>query len=375
MRIAIDASRTVVARRTGTERYSLELIRALLRIRPAHEYLLYFNQAPPPDLIPPGAHWAARVIPQTRLWTHLRLSRTLAEDRPNVLFVPAHVLPIRHPPRSVVTVHDLGFHFYPEAHPVTSRLYLELSTRWAARQATRLIAVSEHTARDLERVYAVPRERIRVVYEGVDLTFRPVREGAAVEQVRQRYEIDSRPYLLAVGTLQPRKNLSGLLRALRILLDGGAVLQLVLVGQAGWGTTALETELDRLALRPHVRLTGYVPDEDLPALYSGALAYVQPSFYEGFGLTVLEAMACGAPVIAANSSSLPEVVGGAGLLVDPLRPAEIAAAIQRLVESSYLRSQLAAAGPRRAAEFTWERCARETLSALEEAGGETVRLV
>ena len=367
MRIAIDASRTVVARRTGTERYSLELIRALLRLEARHEYLLYFNQPPPPDLIAPGPGWQPRIIPQPRLWTHLRLSAALASDRPDVLFVPAHVLPIRHPPRSVVTVHDLGFRHFPRAHPPTSRLYLEASSRWAARAATRLIAISECTARDLERLYGVPRERIRVVYEGVDPSFRPVRDPATLAALRARYELGRKQYLLGVGTLQPRKNLSGLLRALRILLDGGAEeLQLALAGQPGWGG-ALQAELRRLALEPHVRLLGYVPDDDLPALYSGALAYVQPSLYEGFGLTALEAMACGTPVVASNSSSLPEVIGGAGLLVDP-QPTEIAAAVRRLIDSSYLRAELAAAGPRRAASFTWERCARETLAVLEGVG-------
>lgn len=368
MRIGIDASRAVVARRTGTERYSLELIRALLALRRQHEYVLYFNQGPPPGLLPAGTGWQARVVPLPRLWTHLRLSAAVARDRPDVLFVPAHVLPPRHPPRTVVTVHDLGFRFFPRAHRPAALLYLELSTRWAAARATRLIAVSEQTARDLERLYRVPPERIRVVYEGVDPSFRPLREPGALAAVRQAHGIDERPYLLAVGTLQPRKNLVALPRALRLLLDGGARVQLVLAGPMGWGTSALEAELDRLALRPHVRLLGYVPESDLVGLYSGALAYVQPSLYEGFGLTVLEAMACGAPVVAADTSSLPEVVGGAGLLVDPHRPAEIAAAAQRLLDSAYLRGELAAAGPRRAASFTWERCARETLAVLEAAG-------
>src|SRR5688500_1314735 len=139
MRIAVDASRTVVARRTGTERYSLELIRALLRLDSDNEYLLYFNQPPRPGLLEPAPNWQARVIPQHRLWTHTRLSCALLRDRPDLLFVPAHVLPLVHPCRSVATVHDLGFRFFPAAHPRLGRWYLELSTRWAARRASRLI--------------------------------------------------------------------------------------------------------------------------------------------------------------------------------------------------------------------------------------------
>jgi glycosyltransferase involved in cell wall biosynthesis len=267
------------------------------------------------------------VVPLWRLWTHLRFANALAADRPDLLFVPAHVLPIRHPPRSVVTVHDLGFHHFPEAHPTLARLYLEWSTRFAARQASHLIAISACTAADLQRIYGVPAERITVVYEGVDPSFRPIADEAVRRHVARRYDLGLRPYLFALGTLQPRKNLVGLLRALRLVLDAGHNLQLVLAGRKGWAMGALETELSRLALGPHVKALGYVPDDDLPALYSGALAYVQPSLYEGFGLTVLEAMACATPVVAANTSSLPEVVGGTGLLIDPNRPASIAEAI------------------------------------------------
>lgn len=366
MRIAIDASRTVVARRTGTERYALELIRGLLRIDGSNEYLLYFNQSPPPGLIPPRPNWRARQIPLPRLWTHLRLGRELARDRPDLLFVPAHVLPLAHPERSVVTVHDLGFRFFPRAHPVLSRLYLELSTRWAARRASHLIAVSKTTARELQRIYGVAAERISVVYEGIDPHFRRVREPATLAN---RYGLDYGSYLLAVGTLQPRKNLLGLLRAYRIFLDeNDCAFPLAVAGAAGWGLDAFEKEVGRLGLSDRVRRLGYVPDEDLPALYSGAFAYITPSLYEGFGLTALEALACGTPVVAANTSALPEVVGDAALLVDPRRPEQIAAALSRLLREPATRGALAQAGPRQAAAFTWERCARETLAVLQQAG-------
>jgi glycosyltransferase involved in cell wall biosynthesis len=368
MRVALDASRTAAGQRTGTERYSLELIRGLLRIDQANDYLLYFNRPPPPGLIKPRPNWQPRVVPFARLWSHLRLARELARDRPDVLFVPAHVLPLRHPPRSVVTVHDLGFHFFPWAHPLGSRVYLELSTRWAARRATRLIAISHSTAADLQRIYRVPPERVRVVYEGVNSRFGPVHDKDLVAAVRQRYGLNSRPYLLAVGTVQPRKNLLGLLRAHRILLDTcSADVQLALAGPPGWGYGQLDHELQTLGLTAQVRLLGYVGDDDLCALYSGAVAHVQPSFYEGFGLTVLEAMACGTPVVASNTSSLPEVVGGAGLLVDPNDPRDIASALHRLLEKPTLRTELGAAGRRRAATFTWDRCAGETLAVLLEA--------
>lgn len=372
MRIAVDASRTVVAQRTGTERYSLELLRSLLRLDQENEYSLYFNQAPASDLIPSGPNWQPRVTPLPRLWTHLRLSRELARDRPDLLFVPAHVLPLRHPTLSVVTIHDLGFRFFPRSHPLVSRLYLELSTLWAARRATRLIAVSESTRRDLQRLYGLAADRVRVVYEGVSSHFQPVRDPEILAATLQHYGLESAPYFLALGTIQPRKNLPALLRAFRGLLDSlrepDPGYLLALVGRSVGGQDMLAADIERLGLRQKVYRLGYVPDGDLPALYSGALAYVQPSLYEGFGLTVLEALACGAPVVASNTSALPEVVGSAGLLVDPNSPAEMADALRRLVREPVLRTQLADLGQRRAAEFTWERCARDTLRVLLEAG-------
>ena len=367
MRIAIDASRTVVARRTGTERYSLELIRALLRLDPGNEYLLYFNQPPPPGLIEPAPNWRARVIPQRRLWTHTRLSWALLRDQPDLLFVPAHVLPLVHRCPSVATVHDLGFRFFPEAHPRLGRWYLELSTRWAVRRASRLIAVSGCTATDLQRCYGVDPARVAVVYEGVDPTFAPVSDAHRLKLVRDRHGLSEHPYLLTVGTLQPRKNLGLLLQALRLLLDQGLDLQLAVVGRTGWGNLDLPAESARLGLTGRLHPLGYVPDENLPALYSGALAVVLPSLYEGFGLPALEAMACGAPVVASNNSVLPEVVGSAGILVDPRDPRGLAETLRRLAIEPGLGEQLARQGLARAATFTWERAARETLAVLEAA--------
>jgi glycosyltransferase involved in cell wall biosynthesis len=366
MRIGIDASRAIVAQRTGTERYSLELIRALLALPSAHQYLLYFNQPPPPGLLPTTANWIERSVPLPRLWSHLSLSRAVAADRPDLLFVPAHILPLWPGLRSVVTIHDLGFRYFPTAHRPLARLYLELSTRWAARRATRIIAISQSTARDLIGHYGVPESRIRIVYEAAGAAFRPTHDPA----VARRYGLSPDSYLLAVGTLHPRKNLSGLLRGYRLYADGAdEPMPLALAGRPGWGLAALEREIRRLGLERLVQRLGYVPDEDLPALYSGAFAYLQLSLYEGFGLTVLEAMACGAPVIASNSSSLPEVVGGTNLTVDPRSPPAIAGAIRELIERPARRAEAARTGQQRAASFSWERCARETLAVLEQAAG------
>ena len=364
MLIGIDASRAVTARRTGTETYSLHLIRALLALGADHRFRLYFRQPPPPDLFN-GVD--LRVIPFPRLWTHLRLSGEMLRRPPDVLFVPAHVLPLVHPRRSVVTVHDLGYLYHPEAHTRTQNLYLRWSTRYNARAAAHLLADSEATRRDLVRRYGVPPEKITVAYPGYDERLAPVTDPAALAAVRARYGLTG-PYLLYLGTLHPRKNLSRLIQAFYNLQPATCNLQLVLAGKKGWLYDDIFAQVRALGLTERVIFTGYVPDDDLPALLSGALAFVYPSLYEGFGFPVLEAMACGAPVVCSNVSSLPEVAGDAALLVDPLDTAALAAALARLVGDEGLRRELRERGFRQVRKFSWRRCAGQVLGVLERVG-------
>jgi glycosyltransferase involved in cell wall biosynthesis len=373
MIIGIDASRATAARRTGTENYSLHLVRELIALGEDHRFRLYFNQGPPPGLVPEGAGW--RVIGFPRLWTHLRLSWEMLVNSPDLLFVPSHVLPVIHPRRCVVTVHDLGYHHYPEAHTVFQNIYLRWSTRYNARAASRVVADSEATQRDLMHCYRIPEERIHVVYPGRDESLAPIVEPAALSRVRVRYGL-SDSYLLYVGTLHPRKNLVRLVQAFAVLLRSSfsipeplsSGLQLVLAGQKGWLYDELFAQVRELGLAERVVLTGYVPDADLPALLSGALAFVFPSLYEGFGLPVLEAMACATPVVCSNVSSLPEVAGDAALLVDPLDTESLAEAMGRIVTDEGLRGDLVERGFRQIRGFSWRRCAREILQILEEVG-------
>ena len=373
MLIGIDASRATITRRTGTETYSLHLIRALLRIGSAHRFRLYTNAAPADGLFGDAgeSRYEVRTMPFPRLWTHARLSAEMLARPPDVLFVPAHVLPLIHPRRSVVTVHDLGYLAYPEAHTPADRRYLAGSTRWNAREATAVLADSAATKADLVRACGIDGRKVHVVYLGRDETLAPVRDAARLAAVRERYGIAGR-YLLYLGTLQPRKNLARALDAFsRIAGEGAAAgVQLVLAGKRGWLYDDLFAQVGRLGLAERVLFPGYIPDEDLPALLSGALAFVFPSLYEGFGIPVLEAGACGVPVITSNTSSLPEVAGDAALLVDPHDVDAIAAAMLRLVEDDALRAELARRGQENVKRFSWEKCARETLAVLEEAGRE-----
>ena len=375
MLIGIDASRATATRRTGTEVYSLHLIRALLARRAGHRFRLYFNQAPAPGLFPSGAD--RRIMPFPRLWTHLRLSREMRSAPPDVLFVPSHVLPVVHPSRCVVTVHDLGYHYYPEAHTLFQNAYLRWSTRYNARTATRVLADSEATRRDLIRYYSLPEERIVVVYPGRDETLSPVRDPQALTAVRARYGLGA-PYFLYVGTLHPRKNLVRLIDAFAALrgdsraqdqpADGMSGPKLVLAGQKGWLYEEVFARVRKLDVEKQVVFTGYVPDADLPGLLSGALAFVFPSLYEGFGFPVLEAMACGTPVICSNVSSLPEVGGDAALQIDPLDSEALAEAMHQVATDERLRTVLVERGYEQVRRFSWQLCANQVLQVLEDVG-------
>ncbi len=361
LRIAIDASRTTLARRTGTERYALALVRALLALDSPHQFILYFRDRPPSDLLPGGSRVIQRIVPFPRLWTHVRFAAALYADRPDVTFVPAHTLPWIFPGPAVVTVHDLGYRFFPEAHSGWPRRYLEWSTRWSTRRATLILADSEATRRDLGEVYGTPPGKIRVIYPGVDSALERIADGDRLDAVRRKYGLAGR-YLLFLGTLQPRKNIARLVAAYAASGVSEQGVELALGGARGWLYDPTWT-----AGVPGVRELGYVDDADMAALYSGAEALVFPSLYEGFGFPVLEAMRCGAPVITSNTSSLPELAGDAALLVDPLDTAAISAAIGEIVGSRDRRRQLADRGRVQALRFTWESAARATLAALEDA--------
>ncbi len=372
MLIGIDASRAALGERTGTENYSYHLIQALLRADRESRFRLYFREEPPEGFLPRDERVEWRVIPFPRLWTHLRLSAEMLSAPPDVLFVPSHVLPLVHPRRSVVTVHDLGYLRFPEAHTRRQRTYLDWSTRYNAAHARRVIVDSLATAEDLVASYGTPREKIRLAYPaGVDgLT--PVTDPDALAAVAAKYGAGAR-YLLYVGTLQPRKNLVMLLRAFAALVAHSALpgdVRLVLAGRKGWLYDEIVAAAEDGAVEGRVVLPGYVPAEDLPALLSGALAFVFPSLHEGFGLPVLEAMACGTPVVCSNASSLPEVAGDAALLVDPRDQDRWGEALAKVSTRPALREELRAKGLERAALFSWDRCARAVLEALHEAAAE-----
>ena len=354
--IGIDASRSVSEQPTGTEFYSRRLIDALLdRGRGRFRFRLYFNQPPRFQIQSSAAE--VRSLPFPRLWTHARLSWEMATQPPDVLFVPAHVLPLVSPRRSVVTVHDLGYGHFPDTHPPRQRWYLDWTTRRHARRAAHLLADSTATKNDLVRRYGAKPDRITVAYPGLDPAVKRVNDAAEIARVKAKYGVEG-AYVLYLGTLHPRKNLSRLIAAYR---QSGLRLPLVLAGKRGWYYEQLIKEAGS-----GVRFIGYVDEADKPALLTGARAFAFPSLYEGFGFPVLEAMACGVPVLCSSTSSLPEVAGEAGLLVDPLDVAEIAAGLRRITADDELRPALIERGYEQARRFTWAQCADAVLGVFEQ---------
>jgi glycosyltransferase involved in cell wall biosynthesis len=357
--IGIDASRAATPRPTGIETYSQRLIQSLVALDSPYRFRLYFRDAPPGDAFPKAE---MRLIPLPRLWTHLRLSWEMVRHPPDVLFVPAHVLPLVHPRASLVTVHDLGYLHFPQTHPWRQRLYLGLSTHWNAHAAAHILADSEATKADVIARYSISPGKITVAYPGYDETLGPVHDPARVEAVKDRYGI-ANDYFLYLGTLQPRKNLPRLIRAFAALKLESV---LVLAGKCGWLYDDLFAQVDRLGLAGRVIFPGYVPEEDKAALLGGALAFVFPSLYEGFGLPVLEAQACGCPVITSDTSSLPEVAGEAAISVDPQNTAALTAAMERVAADLALQKSLIERGYANVRRFSWTTCAQTTLSVIEQ---------
>jgi glycosyltransferase involved in cell wall biosynthesis len=367
--IGLDASRAARAHRTGTETYSLELLLALARLTDTSTRLrLYTPHLPQHPDWPAPDQAETRVIPFPRLWTHGRLSIELHRSPPDVLFVPAHVLPLFCPIPAVVTIHDLGYHHYPQSHRRLDRWYLRWSTHRHTKVATHLLADSYATRQDLIQIYGADPERISVVYLGRDETLGRIEQTDRISGVKQKYNIRG-DYLLYLGTLHPRKNLVRLVDAFQSVAAQHPTIQLVIAGQKGWLYNDIFQRVHTLGLADRVVFPGFIENDDKAALLSGALVYAFPSLFEGFGLPVLEAMACGTPVLTSNVSSLPEVAGDAALLVNPLDTTEIAAGLHRLVTDTPLRRQLAARGYTQTKKYSWDNAARQVLEILRRAAG------
>lgn len=364
-------------RQAGVSRYTEALVRELPSRAPDDSFIVF---APPDRPAPdrgfdPSLQWAHARLPTQSPTVRIAWEQTVGlavarRYRLDVLHAPVNVTPVATGCPRVVTIHDLAFHHYPQQYPGAKQRYLRAMTRLSVRRATRVIAVSDATRQDVINLYGCHPDRVITVPNGVASEFQPLAPDDVAAFRRQ--EGLAEPFVLFLGTLQPRKNLETLLRAYaRVHAETG--WKLIVAGAAGWSYDPIFETARDLGLIEKVRFVGYVAPERLPLWYNAAGMLVYPSLYEGFGLQLVEAMACGTPVIAADSSSLPEVVGNAGLIVGPRDVEGFARAIVSLARSPELRADLSSRGLKRARYYSWTATADGTLAVYRDAVAASAR--
>jgi glycosyltransferase involved in cell wall biosynthesis len=367
MKIGIDAH-TIGNQLTGNEVYITNLIRNLAKIDNKNRYTLYFTKsnALNRNFINQPNFQLKLIKPNYPLLRiPLIFPMELWRNYIDLLHVQ-YIAPPICPCKFVVTIHDTSYEFYPQFFKATERFRLAWIMPYMAKKAVKIFTVSENSKKDIINLYKVDPEKVVVTCDAVNENFKPIRQGMLLEKIKNKYKL-SHNFILYVGNLQPRKNLSGLIKAYcRLKKDQNIKHKLVIVGQKAWLYSDIFNIAKDLMIEDEIIFTGYVQDEDLLLLYNAADVFVYPSFYEGFGLPVLEAMACGTPVITSNTSSFPEVVGDAGLMVNPYEINEIAKAIYDVIVNSELKKKLSKKGLQRAKLFSWEDTARKTLKIYEE---------
>ena len=368
MRVAVDV-RAMGGERSGVGFWVYNLVRSLARVDRENEYLLCSNRPVAiPFPLPPNFERHVRAMPIGNLWLQTACPVDLARRGADVFHGTNFVVPLVSRTPRVATIYDLTPHLFPRYHTAGNNLVQRLVPA-SVRRSRLVIAVSEHTRRDLTALWNVPDAKLRVVHGAPGEEFFPRTDPAELAAFRARHGLPER-FLLAVGTIEPRKNLAGIFDALALLKrDGITDHKLVLVGARGWRTGPIFDRLESLGLRDDVVFAGYQGWDTLPYYYSLARLLVFPSFYEGFGLPPLEAMACGTPAVVGDNSSLPEVVPDPALRVDANSPRALADAIKRLLADEGLRRRAAEEGLAWARTFTWDDVARKTLAVYREAAG------
>ncbi|MEI6596709.1 MAG: glycosyltransferase family 1 protein [bacterium] len=420
MIIGIDASRANRKFKGGTEWYSYYLIRELARIDSKNQYILYsdkplvggladltienydavpgkINSRGWQEIKSPFGNFRVKILkwPLNYFWTQIRLSYEMLIHRPDILFVPAHTLPIIHPKKSIVTIHDIGFErqaklyssdkigpaggltcgifnffaklFTSEKFQLNVVDHHSWSTKFALKHAQVIIAVSNFTKREMVEFYQADAEKIKVVYNGFNnKLYRPIKDAEKIEQVLNKYGVKA-PYIFYAGRLEKKKNTAKLVQAYAIMKQKHKNIKhsLVLVGKAGLGFDEVKYVIEEFNLNEDVIITGWIPEADMPYIYNGAALFVFPSLYEGFGIPLLEAMASGVPIAAAITASIPEVVKKSALFFDPENNDEMAEKMAKILLDERLAGELINSGFERIKDFSLTKCAQETLALIE----------
>lgn len=371
MLIGIETSRANKKEKTGTEWYAFTLIRTMVALDRDDEFFLYTDVPLQLELSKLGAHVRERILrwPPKRLWNQARLSLEMLRRKPDVLFVPAHTIPLLHPKATVITLHDVGFDRAPELYARHELAYHRWAVRYALRHAKKIIVPSAFTKNEILALYPQAQQRekdIVVIHHGFDGSrYHPGESTADRDIVLNRFHLE-RPFFLYVGRLQEKKNVPRLVEAYGIFRrrHPDLAIDLVLAGQPDYGFERIQKNISDFGISSSVHFPGYVSGDDLPVLMRSARAFVFPSLYEGFGIPVLEAQSSGTPVLTSMRASLPEVGGSGALYVDPKNTEEIAKALEVIGTDETKRTQLRENGFSNLTRFSWEQCAQQTLAVL-----------
>ncbi len=367
MIIGIDGNEANVENHVGTSVYTLELLKYFAKHASSKTQFVIYTRTPRRQSLPePSPHFRYVTIPGTKFWRDYHFPLYLYLHREiDILFCPAHYAPRFCPVPFVVAIHDVAYEFYPHEFLSKDLYKLRSWTGHALKHARHIITVSQETKKDIQKLYKLSAKRITTVLNG----FRSFSHASATGDLKRlkKYHVESHRYILYVGTLQPRKNISTLIRAFSHLHTSDPDLKLLIAGKKGWLFENIFETIEELGLSKHVIMPGYVPDEDLATLYRQACVFVMPSLYEGFGIPLLEAMHQKCPVVSANTSCLPEVGGEACVYVDPHDEYAMSREIARIMHTPALRQKLVTAGTHRIKAFSFEKMGKETLDVLIQA--------
>ncbi len=353
---------------TGGGRYLLDLLQGLQSVRTTEKYSVFVSRktgtqkwVTQPGFEVVACGWMTDYRPSRIVWEHHCLQNVVSRKGIDVFHAAGFTLPAQLKARSVITIFDMTFFLMPQVHEKSKVAYFRSMIPAAVKKADAVIAISSQTKCDIIKYLGTPEEKIRVVPIGIGDEFRVIADKERIESVKAAYSLPDE-YILFVGTLEPRKNIGGLIRAYARLRKRGCRHTLVIAGKRGWQCGGIYKLVESLLLSGDVVFTDYISQEDLPVLYNGAAAFVYPSLYEGFGIPVLEAMKCGVPVVTSGISSMPEVTGDAAVLIDPYDDVSLMNGIERVVRDRSLAASLRMQGLRRASSFTREKMARETVA-------------
>jgi len=380
MIIGVDGSRTAKQFHTGTEHYSTEILKAIAKIDYQNQYVIYTPKSLENRLGKLPKNFKYKIMPFGKLWTQIRLSwEMLCNKQPDILFIPSHTIPLVHPKKTIVTIHDLAFKYFPHLFGKTELWYQSFGLNMAVKNAAHIITVSENSKKDIVKICKVDPNKVTVIHHGYNedlyrpLTKEEDRKNTLLKEksVFTSQILNMKPYIFYVGRLEEKKNVLRLLETYNLLRREPKIKhKLVLAGNPGYGYDKIKEYKESLApeIKRDIIELGYVDDKKLADWMKNADVFYFPTLFEGFGIPVLEAMASGVPVVASNTTSIPEIIGSAGLLVNPLKPYDMAVALSRIINDPKLRMSLISKGKTRASMFSWQKSAEKTLKVFEKIG-------